>query len=518
MSLSRSTRKGLAPVFLVVDSEALGGELHRIHFAVHDSGIGIAAEHLPRLFQSFTQVDASTTRKYGGTGLGLAITKRLAELMGGGVSVQSEPGQGSVFHVTLQARAAARPAQHEFLQRNVPALQGKRLLIVDDNLTNRRILTRMALLWGMLPSTLPSALEALDRVRHGEPYDVAVLDMSMPGIDGLELAGEIRRRRSAEELPIVMLTSLGQRQNLHRGIDAGLAACLAKPIKASQLFETLVAVVQGRRAAPLQPPAMAAPLPALLAARLPRRLLVAEDNAINQRVALQLLHHLGYQADVAGNGLEVLDAVERQDYDVVLMDIQMPAMDGLQAARWIVQRRRAGGAPRIIAMTANAMPGDREAYLAAGMDGFVSKPIAIDALAQALMQAAAPAEALAKPAAAAPEVLDSQRLEHLRALQDEHQPTLVRELIDLFVADAPGHLEDLQQALRAADAQRLASVAHRFLSATDNIGARRLSALCVELEQLSRQGRLDGTPQLVVSLALEHQRARQALLAARLRF
>ena len=164
------------------------------------------------------------------------------------------------------------------------------------------------------------------------------------------------------------------------------------------------------------------------------------------------------------------------------------------------------------------MPGDREAYLAAGMDGFVSKPIAIDALAQALMQAAAPAEALAKPAAAAPEVLDSQRLEHMRALQDEHQPTLVRELIDLFVADAPGHLEDLQQALRAADAQRLASVAHRFLSATDNIGARRLSALCVELEQLSRQGRLDGTPQLVVSLALEHQRARQALLAARLRF
>ena len=248
-------------MFLVVDSEALGGELHRIHFAVHDSGIGIAAEHLPRLFQSFTQVDASTTRKYGGTGLGLAITKRLAELMGGGVSVQSEPGQGSVFHVTLQARAAARPAQHEFLQRNVPALQGKRLLIVDDNLTNRRILTRMALLWGMLPSTLPSALEALDRVRHGEPYDLAVLDMSMPGIDGLELAGEIRRRRSAEELPIVMLTSLGQRQNLHRGIDAGLAAYLAKPIKASQLFETLLAVVQGRRAAPLQPPAMAAPLP-----------------------------------------------------------------------------------------------------------------------------------------------------------------------------------------------------------------------------------------------------------------
>ena len=513
-------------VFVTIDSEpadAGDASLHRIHFAVQDSGIGIAAEHLPRLFQSFTQVDASTTRQYGGTGLGLAISKRLAELMGGTVSVQSEPGQGSVFRVSVLARAAVADEPADFLQRNVPALVGKRLLIVDDNLTNRRILTRLAMRWGMLPSTLPSALEALDRIRHGESYDAAVLDMSMPGIDGLELAVEIRRRRSAEELPIVMLTSLGQRHALADEQRAGLAAFLSKPIKASALFATLVAVVQGRRrAAPAEPPPAAGPQ--LLAASLPLRVLVAEDNAVNQRVALRLLQRLGYQADVAANGLEVIDAVERQAYSVVLMDIQMPEMDGLQAARWIRQRRGPQGLPRIIAMTANAMPGDREAYLAAGLDGYVAKPIEPDELAAALRQAGSQSRAAGAPAArtaggaADDTVLDALRLEHLRTMQDDGQPSLVRELIDLFVADAPGHVDALAQALQGADARRLASLAHRFLSVTDNIGARRLSALCVEIERLARRGELDGLERLVEALSHEHAQAHDALLAVRTRY
>ena len=505
-------------VFVSIDSEPLDDGQHRVHFEVHDSGIGIAAEHLPRLFQSFSQVDASTTRKYGGTGLGLAITKRLAELMGGGVAVQSEPGQGSVFHVDVLVRSAAAGASADFLQRNVPTLLGKRLLIVDDNLTNRRILTRLALRWGMVPATLPSALEALDRVRHGEVYDLALLDMSMPGVDGAELADQIRRQRNAAELPIVMLTSLGQHHPLQPASASALAARLCKPIKASQLFSTLCAVLHGPADVP-HPSGVAAPAaPPLLATTLPLRVLVAEDNPINQRVALQLLRHLGYRADVAANGLEVIDAVERQPCDVVLMDIQMPEMDGLQAARWIVPRRGADGLPRIIAMTANAMPGDREAYLAAGMDGYVAKPIEIDALAAVLGQVAQHRRAVA-PAPLAPladsDVLDTRRLEHLCALQDDAQPSLVRELIDLFVADAPGHLEALTQAAWQADAHRLASVAHRFLSATENIGARRLSQLCIELERAGRLGHLDRVPTLVGELGPEHQRARAALLAVR---
>jgi len=329
-------------VLVSVDARSVDDETVDVHFAVRDTGIGIAAEQLPRLFQSFTQVDASTTRKYGGTGLGLAISKRLAELMGGSVAADSEPGHGSTFHATVRLQTAQPALQPDFLQRNAPALTGKRILIVDDNLTNRRIVTKLVLRWGMLPSTLPSALEAMDRIRHGEPFDIALLDMSMPEVDGLDLAAEIRRLRTPLELPIVMLTSLGQRQagQLH-----GLAACLSKPIKAGVLFSTLVAVLEGSCTgapppAPLAPQTHPQPDVAL-------RVLVAEDNPINQRVTMRLLQHLGYTADLVCDGRQAVAAVEHRPYDVVLMDIQMPELDGVQAAREIVARRGDATAPRL---------------------------------------------------------------------------------------------------------------------------------------------------------------------------
>ncbi|MBL8333257.1 MAG: response regulator, partial [Rubrivivax sp.] len=368
-------------VFVAVEGRLQPDGRCRLRLSVKDTGIGIASEHLPRLFQSFTQVDASTTRRFGGTGLGLAISKRMAELMNGSVGVESEPGVGSTFHVDLLVQVAAEPPAADVLSGPSPALAGKRVLIVDDNLTNRRILTKLALRWGMLPSTLPSALEALDRVRHGEHYDVAVVDMSMPGLDGVDLAQEIRRRRSAAELPIVMITSLGQRPAEASRPGVELAACLSKPIKTGQLYTTLVAALRGDAGAAPPPPAEP---PRPQPERAPVRVLVAEDNPVNQRVALRLLQHLGYEADLAGNGLEVLQAVARTDYDLVLMDIQMPEMDGVQAAREIVRRRGPGQRPRIVAMTANAMPGDREAYIAAGMDGYVAKPIMIEELAATL--------------------------------------------------------------------------------------------------------------------------------------
>ena len=502
-------------VFVAVDSEAVDAETHRIRFAVKDTGIGIAAEHLPRLFQSFTQVDSSTTRKYGGTGLGLAISKRLAELMGGSVHAESSPGHGSTFHVSLLARAAAQAPAAEFLQRNAPALAGKRILVVDDNLTNRRILTKLALRWGMRPSTLPSALEALDRIRHGEVYDVAVLDMSMPEFDGMDLASEIRRRRSPEELPIVLLTSLGQRPSVDAGSEVTLAACLSKPIKASLLFATLVAATQGVVAEPAAPAPEAA-RPAAPAQSV--RVLVAEDNPLNQRVAVQLLRHLGYTADMAANGLEVLQSLERVAYDVVLMDIQMPEMDGLQATRAIVQRRGADGRPRIVAMTANAMPGDREAYIAAGMDGYVPKPIQLDELAAALGHAAALARPAPRPQGWHDDVLDHGRLEHLRTMQDDSQPTLVRELIDMFLAESGGQVDRLAEALHMRNAATLRALAHRFLSMTQNIGARRMSELCEEMERLAKQDQLDDAQRLLHELGHERERVHDALAAARMRY
>ncbi|WP_201494090.1 PAS domain-containing hybrid sensor histidine kinase/response regulator [Rubrivivax sp. A210] len=501
-------------VFVSVDGEPASDGAWRIRFAVKDTGIGIAAEQLPRLFQSFTQVDASTTRKYGGTGLGLAISKRLSELMGGGVEVQSEPGHGSQFsfHVRVRAAASAEPA--DFLQRNAPALAGRRILVVDDNLTNRRILTKLLLLWGMLPSTFPSALEALDRVRHGEQFDLAVLDMSMPEIDGMDLANEIRRQRGPEQLPIVMLTSLGQRQTLQAGQALSLAACLSKPIKASQLFNTLVAVLDGSQARTPSAPVPAQPQPRGVQKTL--RVLVAEDNPINQRVALRLLQHLGYQPDLAGNGHQALAAVARQTYDVVLMDIQMPELDGLEAARQIVQRRGPDGLPRIIAMTANAMPGDREMYIAAGMDGYLPKPIELADLSAVLDQAGTLAQDQGH--AAAEGVIDPARLEHLRAMQDDSQPSLVRELIDLFLADSPAHVRRLEEAHVASDAAALRALAHRFLSATQNIGATRLSRLCADLERLAKAGHLGAAAPLLADLGHERERVHAALLAARIRY
>jgi PAS domain S-box-containing protein len=497
-------------VFVAVESEQLDAENCRLSFAVKDTGIGIAQEELPRLFQSFTQVDASTTRKYGGTGLGLAISKRLSELMGGSVEVRSELGHGSVFSFCVQVRLAPGAEPADFLQKNVPALMGKRLLVVDDNLTNRRILTKLALMWGLEPSTFPSALEALDRVRHGEHFDVAVLDMSMPDFDGIDLALQIRRRRTPRELPIVMLTSLGQRQTLNAGQEAGLAACLSKPIKAAQLFATLLAAIEGRLPV-IEPSAGPACVPQQ---RL--RVLLAEDNPVNQRVARRLLQHLGYAPDLAVDGQQVLTAVAKRTYDVVLMDIQMPELDGVQVARRIVQERGPGGLPRIIAMTANAMPGDREAYLEAGMDGYLPKPIDLADLATVLDQAAV----LARQSAplVGEEVLDIRRLEHLRTMQDASQPSLVRELIDLFLGDSAAQVFRIAEAHAAGDAALLRALAHRFLSVTQNLGVTSLSGVCEALERHARNQDLEVAVPLLAQLARERDRAHAALLAARMRY
>jgi len=353
-----------------------------LHFTVRDTGIGIPPDRLHRLFQAFSQVDASTTRKYGGTGLGLAVSKRLSELMGGTMWVESEgvPGKGSAFHFTIRAPEATAAQVRPALQGEAPELRGRRVLIVDDNATNRRILTLQTQGWGMQARATGSPQEALEWARRGERFDLAVLDLHMPEMDGVELAEALHDVE--KEMPLVLLSSLG---GYGTEIPAGLfAACLAKPTRASALFDTLMGIfAQSVRQAPA--PAAAPTRPDVeMARRLPLRILVAEDYVVNQKLALRLLAQMGYRADVAANGLEAVQALERQPYDVVLMDVQMPEMDGLEATRRICERWPGGERPRIIAMTANAMQGDREMCLAAGMDDYVSKPIRVDELVQAL--------------------------------------------------------------------------------------------------------------------------------------
>ncbi|MBD0330740.1 MAG: PAS domain S-box protein, partial [Thermoleophilia bacterium] len=308
-----------------------GSGPHRLHFAVRDTGIGIAADRLEGLFESFSQVDASTTRRYGGTGLGLAISKRLSELMGGAMWVESRPGEGSTFHFTILADPAPPRARAE---RDAAPLAGRRVLIVDDNATNRDIVRLQTEGWGMVAQDTGSPQEALAWMRAGEPFDVGVLDMQMPGIDGVALAREIRALGPAEELPLVLLTSLGRRED--EADEALFAARLTKPIRPSQLYDALLDIV----GAPPSPVAAdagpAAPEPA--AASAPLRVLIAEDNAVNRQLALLLLEKLGHRAAVAVNGREAVEAVERDRYDVVLMDVQMPEMDGLEATRAVRER------------------------------------------------------------------------------------------------------------------------------------------------------------------------------------
>ena len=351
-----------------------------VRFEVSDTGIGMTEEQRTRLFQSFTQADASTTRRYGGTGLGLSISKQLVELMGGEIGVQSEPGVGSTFFFTARfgkLSEEAPPAQ------SVPEvdLQDLRVLIVDDNETNRKILHEQVISWGMKNGMAEDGPEALRRLREaaekGEPYDVAILDMQMPEMDGIELAHKIKEDPSISSTRLILLTSLGVRGDAEVASRVGVAAYLTKPVRQSHLFDA-IATVMGMSEGIVPEEAQLVTRHSIRERReaLRARVLVAEDNAVNQKVAVRMLESLGYQADVAADGLEALEALSRIPYAAVLMDVQMPEMDGYEATSEI--RRREQESERrtpIIAMTANAMEGDREKALAAGMDDYVPKPV-----------------------------------------------------------------------------------------------------------------------------------------------
>ncbi len=503
-----------------------------LHFAVKDSGIGIPADGMDRLFKSFSQVDSSISRKYGGTGLGLVISRKLVEMMGGTMQVESTEGAGTTFSFSIRAQAAEM-AKPVYMNSNQPSLSGRHVLIVDDNEINREILIRQIASWGMKPEAVPSGPEALKSVDSGTSYDIAILDMNMPEMDGIELARKLHRERKNEKLPLVMMSSAGLTEKEASG-DNEFAAWLLKPVKSSQLYNTLMEVF-AENAVCIQPAHdedEESEYDSQMGERHPLRILVAEDNSINQQLALLTLERLGYLADIAGNGLEAVDAVQRQFYDTVLMDVQMPEMDGLEATKQIRRQILPDRLPRIIAMTANALQGDREMCLNAGMDDYVSKPFKVKELVRALSQcpsrsktekaeqspqnADAPtAVQTAETAASAvsecqPAELDPQALKNLKAMLGKKAAVMLPKLIDDFFRDAVKMQEQARQAMEQGKSEELRRTVHTLKSNAKNFGATELARLCQETENIAKSGSND-VSSLLDQIETEYPKVKAAL-------
>ena len=456
-------------VMVQVKGEQAGDGHHRITFSVSDSGLGIDAEVLPHLFQPFVQADASTTRRFGGTGLGLSICRRLAEAMGGGIRVESTPGRGSVFTFDILVEPTAATGRYS-PPSSLPQLVGRRVLIVDDIEINRRILIHYVSSWGMVPHAVGAPREALAWLQRGDRFDLALYDYHMPEMDGMELAR--RTRMLAPTLPIVILSSV----SLETHDAAMVSAAMLKPIKPARLLESVAALMSGRVNA-----VAAGPPPEMereLGHEHPLRLLVVEDNPVNQRVARLLLQRMGYLADFAGDGAEALGSIARQVYDVVLMDVQMPVMDGLTATRELCRRYPPGQRPRIIGMTANATEEDRRNCALAGMDDYLAKPVRPRELAAALR--ASPRREVGA------EAEEDYSAEGLAELQRVYGDDGTEEIIAALIGDMQSQERELQSSLDSSDVVVLQRVAHTLKSNSRLVGATALGEHWEEVERLAR--------------------------------
>ena len=480
-----------------------------IRFEVKDTGIGIPLDAQVRLFQAFSQGDASTTRKYGGAGLGLVICKHLVQVMRGRIGFESASGKGSTFWFTAQLKkqrkATPRPSE------SICDLTGVRVLIVDENATNRQALHQQVTGWRMRNGAVAGAgteALALMRVaaRAGEPYDLAILDGQMPDIDGLALARAIKADPEIAATRLVMIAAGGQQLDDATLRRAGIEAWLDRPVKQSRLFDCLVAALSGRRRTRIvaQLPIAA---PVVSAENRSVRILIAEDNGVNRKVALGQLRQLGYRADCVANGAEVLDALSRLPYDIILMDCQMPEIDGYEATRRIREMKLP---VHIIAMTANAMEGDREQCLAAGMNDYVPKPVRPGELNAALerWRCVAPAD----PSSGDEAPIGAREIAALRSQSDEGG---IADLVEMFAEEGQRALDQISVALEHADSRALYLAAHDLKGGCSNFGARRICTLLREMESHGRSGDLANAELLVdpvrhefsrVAAALEHER------------
>jgi signal transduction histidine kinase/HPt (histidine-containing phosphotransfer) domain-containing protein len=496
--------------------------LLHLHLSVRDTGIGIAPDRLARLFKPFMQAEASTAHRYGGTGLGLAISKQLVELMGGKMWAESVAGEGSTFHFTTNVMAPPPVAPFSLAGRQ-DKLADRRVLIVDDNATSRRVLTEQLTTWGMIPQGAGDALQAMSLLRDGAAFDLAILDAQMPGMDGFTLAAEIHQLPQAATMPLVLLTPLGVRQEIPPAVRIPFVTFTTKPVKPVQFFETLTRSFSNTKPAPAQtlPPVQIRPT---LASQRPLRVLLCDDNTINQKVAVRILQQLGYEPDQASNGREALDALGRKPYDFIFMDVMMPEMDGLEATRAIRKLQQDGGNANfsgrivIIAMTAQAMQGDREKCITAGMDDYLAKPIrpndvrAIIERWSAKMDAPAPVPSVATPATASPPNAPEPPVEMDRLMDlGGGDMDSLKELVELYIKQTTEQIAQLGTAVRANQPEQVRHVAHSCAGASATLGMAPLVPLLRELERQGKAGQLNNAEALCADLAREFKRIQDFL-------
>ena len=484
-----------------------------LRFEVIDMGIGIAEEDQKRLFRAFAQADSSTTRKFGGTGLGLAICRQLVELMGGTLGLISTPGAGSTFWFELSLRRAERthPAHAAGDPRS---LTDVRALVVDDNATNRKILHQQLRSWGVDVVDAVDAYQAIGLTAAGQRFDLAVIDLNMPGMDGIELATQLKTNPTTATMTLFLLSSSGERLTAAESHLRGFAASMTKPVRSSELFDCLITHLNDTPA-PAQPVTATEQIESV---NVMGMILLVEDNPMNQLVGSKVLAKLGYQFDIATHGGEAVQAMQTTRYDAVLMDCQMPQMDGYEATAAIRHIEGAARHTPIIAMTAAAMDGDRDTCLAAGMDDYITKPVRQDAIADVLKRwitqpptadTATPDETPA-PDTEQPDTLDPSQIEMLRNL-DDGEGAVLGEIIDQYLTQTAHGRGELIRVVSSGDTHALERAAHTLRGASANVGATAVAAVCAEIETRARTAQLDNAAELVERFDAEFARARDAL-------